>query len=76
MTPTLAAAQAMMGPVSNAMQPIALIGVSIWLVFAIWDLAAHTKTLPQIGKEAFRVMMFYGLVWIGPYTQYVSDLFL
>lgn len=76
MNPVLTAAQAMMGPVSNAMQPIALIGVSIWLVFAFWDLAAHAKTLPMIGKEAFRVVMFYSLVWIGPYTQYVSNLFL
>lgn len=75
-TPTVTAMQAMIGPMSATMQPIALIGVSIWLIFAAWDLAAHAKTVPQIGKEAFRVMMFYSLVWAGPYTQYVSNLFL
>ena len=50
--------------------------ISIWLVFAIWDLAAQTKTLMQVGKQLFTAALFYGLLWVGQYTQYVADLFL
>lgn len=76
MTPVLAQMTAMMGTVSAAMQPVALIGVSIWLCFAIWDFQSGTKNLAIIGKEAFRVVMFYSLVWVGPYTQWVVNLFM
>lgn len=76
MTPVITAMQAMLGPMSAAMQPVAQIGVGIWLCFAVWDLASGAKNLAVIGKEAFRVVMFYSLVWVGPYTQYVSNLFM
>lgn len=76
MTPVIAQLQAMLTPISAAMQPVALIGLSIWACFAIWDFAAGAKNLAVIGKEAFRAVMCYTMVWVGPYTQYVSGLFL
>lgn len=76
MTPIIAQMTAMMGQMSATMQPIALVAVSIWVCFATWDFAAGAKTLTEIGREAFRVMMFYMMVRAGSYTQYVSDLFL
>lgn len=75
MTPVLAQMQAMMGPMSAAMQPVALVGVSIWLCFATWDLASG-KSITAVGRQGFQVVMFYTMVWVGSYTRYVSDLFL
>jgi type IV secretory pathway VirB6-like protein len=75
-TPIIAQMQAMIGPMCAAMQPVGLALISIWLVFAIWDLAAQTKTLMQVGKQLFTAALFYGLLWVGQYAQYVADLFL
>lgn len=76
MTPVIAQMTAMIGPMSATMQPVALIGVSIWVCFATWDFASGVKNLVMIGRQAFQVMMFYSLVWAAAYTQYVADLFL
>jgi type IV secretory pathway VirB6-like protein len=76
LTPVITQMMAMMAPMSAAMQPVALIGISIWLCFAIWDYASGAKTLTAIGRQAFQVVMFYTLIWAGSYTQYVVTLFL
>lgn len=75
-TPVLAAGQAMIGPMSNAMQPVATGVLSLWALFAIWDLCSHTKTLQQVGRSAFSAMMFYSLVWTAAYNQYISTFFM
>lgn len=76
LTPVITQMQATIGPVCAAMQPVGLALISIWLLFAIWDLAAHTKTLMQVGKQMFTAALFYGMLWVGQYTQYVVDLFM
>lgn len=76
LTPVITQMTAMVGPVSTAMQPVALVGVSIWVLLATWDLQSRSKTLVMIGRQAFQVVMLYSMVWAAAYAQYVSDFFL
>jgi type IV secretory pathway VirB6-like protein len=75
-TPITAQMQAMIGPMCAAMQPIGLALIGIWLVFALWDLAMQAKTVMQIGKQMFTAALFYSMLWVGQYTQYITNLFL
>lgn len=75
-TPVLATMQAMLAPISTVMQPVALVGVSIWLLFATWDVMSRSRNMVQIGRQAFQVVMFYSLVWAAAYTQYIVNFFL
>ncbi len=75
-TPITAQMQAMIGPMCAAMQPVGLLLISVWLVFALWDLTRQTKTLMQVGTGMFTAALFYSMLWVGQYTQYITDLFL
>jgi type IV secretory pathway VirB6-like protein len=74
--PLVAALQALIGPMCAAMQPVGLAAISIAACFWFFDVAAGHKTIPQVGRQAFTSALFYSMLWVGQYTQWVSDLFL
>lgn len=74
--PLLAQLTEMAGHACDVMRPIASVGLSLALILWIWDIAAGFKSVRQVGRNAFVAVMFYSLLWVGAYTQYVGDLFL
>jgi type IV secretory pathway VirB6-like protein len=75
-TPNLAAMQAMIADVAAQMQPIALVMVVVWLCFAGADMAAGSKSGPQVIKEFAIAALFLGLLPMAQYSTYVSGFFL
>ena len=75
-TPLLVQLQTMIGTVCSTMQPIALVLITIWLVFVGADLAFGHKTLPAACKDFAIAAAAIVLLQAGQYTQYVSNLFL